>query len=173
MRSELFQPTIAGEARLLLLIDGFSAKGNSLEGRTKLAKLDFLLRYPGYLERAIAIRRPTPDIVRVPLENTDTIENRMVRYRYGPWDPAYYALLGRLIGQGLVEQVPLKGGMGYRTTDRGKALAVQLGETSAWQPITLTVKLLKRHFNVSGTNLKNFIYQNFPEVTQATWGDEL
>ena len=25
----------------------------------------------------------------------------MIRYRYGPWDPSYYAVLGSLIGHGL------------------------------------------------------------------------
>jgi len=41
MRRELFQPTVLGEARVLLLINNFSSKGSALEGRTKLAKLDF------------------------------------------------------------------------------------------------------------------------------------
>src|SRR5688572_12691214 len=94
MRSELFFPTAEGEARLLLLIDAFSHPGRSLEGRTKLAKLDFFLRYPAYFSRALLARggtRPTRavlDAARQAADEGDTIENRMVRYRYGPWDPA-------------------------------------------------------------------------------------
>src|SRR6266496_5531002 len=56
MRSDLFQPTEEGEARLLILIASLSGPTRSLEGRTKLAKLDFLLRYPTFLRRALAKR---------------------------------------------------------------------------------------------------------------------
>ena len=56
MRKDLFFPSIEGEARILILINNFSAKLNCLEGRTKLAKLDFLLRYPGYFNRALVVR---------------------------------------------------------------------------------------------------------------------
>ena len=44
-------------ARLLILIGTFSGmKGNkTVNGLTKLAKLDFLLRYPIYLERALEV----------------------------------------------------------------------------------------------------------------------
>ncbi|MFE2970175.1 hypothetical protein ACFXKC_42275 [Streptomyces sp. NPDC059340] len=34
---------------------------------------------------------------------TGAIEQGMIRYRYGPWDPAYYAPLGALTGKGLIE----------------------------------------------------------------------
>ncbi len=47
-----FVSTIDGEARLLLLIDAFSQGGSTLQGRTKLAKLDFLLRYPAFFHKA-------------------------------------------------------------------------------------------------------------------------
>jgi hypothetical protein len=41
-------------ARLLLLMAAHASdKGRSIEGLTKLAKLDFLLRYPNCLERAL------------------------------------------------------------------------------------------------------------------------
>ena len=63
MRVDSFQPSLDGEARLLLLIEAFSRRENILEGRTKLAKLDFFLRYPIYFERALQIRRPKLAIV--------------------------------------------------------------------------------------------------------------
>jgi hypothetical protein len=169
VRSELFQPTISGEARLLLLIDAFSGSDRALEGRTKLAKLDFFLRYPNFFKRALEIRasgRP----VDVPFPEEETIESRMIRFRYGPRDPAYYALLGRLIGHGLIEPVPIPRGIGYRTTERGRAKALQLSTTEAWAPVAQSARLLKRHFDLSGTTLKNFIYNNFPEVSRARWG---
>ena len=62
MRRDLFLPTPEGEGRLLLLIDMFTTPTRSLEGRTKLAKLDFLVRYPGYFRRAIALRAPELEV---------------------------------------------------------------------------------------------------------------
>lgn len=171
MNRELFQPTPAAEARLLLLINAFTKKHGSLDGRTKLAKLDFFLRYPPYFHRALAIRRPQV-IPPADLER-ETIESRMVRYRYGPWDPAYYALLGSLIGRGLIVPVPGDSGIGYRTTELGSDLAEKLGTSEAWQQVTDVTDLLVKHFNLTGNSLKNFIYENFPEVSDANWGDIL
>ncbi|HEX6369833.1 MAG TPA: hypothetical protein VF006_13020 [Longimicrobium sp.] len=177
MRRALFQPTAEGEARLLLLIAAFSVNGASLEGRTKLAKLDFLLRYPLFFARALAMRPGLTNRARTAIEQADsegpTIESRMMRYRYGPWDPAYFALLGRLVGKGLVETVSEGAGVGYRVTERGVAIAGSLADTEAWASTAERAALLKAHFDLTGNGLKNFIYDNFPEVAGASWGQTL
>lgn len=166
-----FQPSLEGEARLLLLIEAFSRGTRVLEGRTKLAKLDFLLRYPTYFARALEVRRPDlVDKIEAPQIN---VESRMVRYRFGPWDPAYFALLGRLIGQGLVQPATFSRGIGYRVTDKGRAIATAIQGEPAWAEMSNRIKLLRQHFNLSGVTLKKFIYKNFPEVTQAKWGHSL
>src|SRR6266487_3413996 len=104
MDPTLYRADIEAEARLLLLISAFTRPTHGLQGRTKLAKLDFLLRYPEFFRRALAARgRPIPD---APEPEENNIERRMVRYRYGPWDPAYFALLGSLLARGLIETVP-------------------------------------------------------------------
>src|SRR4051794_14211516 len=105
MKVDLFRPSAESEARLLLLINAFTTATRSLEGRTKLAKLDFFLRYPAFFERALGIRSAGAT-VEVAASERHNVESRMVRYRYGPWDPAYFALLGSLIGRGLVVPVP-------------------------------------------------------------------
>jgi hypothetical protein len=172
MRPEQFQPTLDGEGRLLLLIAAFSAGSRVLEGRTKLAKLDFFLRYPAFLRRAMEIRRPGlgPDPGSVVQQD---IEGAMVRYRYGPWDPSYFALLGRLMGKGLVQPVPFARGLGYRATEAGRAVAATLAEEPAWVETASRVALLNKHFDLSGTSLTKFVYDHFPEVTQASWEDPL
>ena len=166
-----FQPSLEGEARLLLLIEAFSRRTKVLEGRTKLAKLDFLLRYPAYYKRALQIRRP--DLAHAKETPKPDVESRMVRYRFGPWDPAYFALLGRLVGKGLVRPTPYARGIGYRATEKGRSVAAAFRDEPAWAETSERVELLRRHFNLSGANLKKFIYENFPEVTQATWGQSL
>ncbi len=171
MSPDSFQPSLEGEARLLLLIEEFSRGSKVLEGRTKLAKLDFFLRYPSYCVRALEIRRP--DLAREGDGPEPDVESRMVRYRFGPWDPAYYALLGRLIGKGLVQPAPFSRGIGYRVTEKGRKVAVAIQGEPAWFETAKRIKLLRQHFNLSGATLKRFIYENFPEVTQATWGRSL
>lgn len=97
----------------------------------------------------------------------------MIRYRYGPWDPSYYAILGKLISKGLVETVPSKRGLSYRTTERDNQVAQALAKEKSWLETSARIKLLKKNFDLSGTTLKNFIYQHFPEVTSASWGQNL
>ena len=156
---------------MLLLVAAFTTSKNSLEGRTKLAKLDFLLRYPQFLQRAITIQAPAAKPL--DLEEGETIETRMLRYRYGPWDPAYFAILGSLIGRGLIVPVPTATGIGYRATVNGKSLAQKIGSTEPWRDVARSVRLLKIHFDKSGTWLKNFVYQHFPEVVNSSWGQTL
>jgi len=161
-----------GQARLLLLIDAFSTAEETLQGRVKLAKLDFLLRYPSFYRRALIARGRS---VSYPAEiDEDNIEHRMVRYRYGPWDPAYYALLGALLGRGLIETVPAGRYTGLRTTPLGADLASELAAAPAWKDVAERARKLRSAFRShTGTWLKDFIYEQFPEVTQARWGQPL
>jgi hypothetical protein len=168
---DLFRPSAEGEIRLLLLIDAFSNQAGGLQGRTKLAKLDFLLRYPTFFQRALAERAPATGTAELPEDNP--IEQRMVRYRYGPWDPSYFALLGSLIGRGLIEVTPYDRGLGYKTTDLGANLAVRMRHEPSWATTANAIALLRRHFNLSGATLKRLVYEWFPEVREARWRDEL
>jgi len=168
MASSAFAPTEEGEARLLLLINAFSKGGGHLQGRVKLAKLDFLLRYPRFFERAMAAR---DRVVAVEDEPEPAIEQRMVRYRYGPWDPSYYGLLGRLIGKGLVVPVPQARYIGFRVTEAGHEVANAIAEDDAWSRTARSARNLKTEFPTqTGTWLKDFIYRTFPEVAGADWG---
>jgi hypothetical protein len=171
MRPDLFNPSGDAEARVLLLIDEFSRGSGRLEGRTKLAKLDFLLRYPSLLRRALAQRgRLVPEEL---VESAPDVEARMVRYRYGPWDPSYFAILGRLVGKQLILQVPERNGVGYKTTDKGREVAKLLRKEPAWEDMVVRLELLRRNFNLSGSSLKKLIYDAFPEVASAAWGQTL
>jgi hypothetical protein len=170
MNPQLFQPTAEGELRLLLLINAFSNQPYGMQGRTKLAKLDFLLRYPAFLRRALAARgHPYDDV----LPESNPLEQRMVRYRYGPWDPSYIALLGSLIGRGLIEVVPYPRGLGYKTTQTGATLAGVVGRTAAWASTAAAVQLLRHNFNQAGSTLKKLVYDVFPEITAARWEEPL
>lgn len=176
-----FRATPEAEARLLLLIDEFSRTPRgvprTLEGRVKLAKLDFLLRYPQHLDRILRIRGVKESILQALADqSTDDapLDARMMRYRYGPWDPAYYALLGSLLGRGLIEMLPLEGrtGFGYRTTERGADAAAALASDEIFAPVLSRLKVLKRHLDLSGTTLKSTLYL-LPEVSGTSWTEDL
>ncbi|WP_052730167.1 hypothetical protein [Sphingomonas sp. SRS2] len=73
-------------ARLLGLLRNADSVGRSkpkpVEGITKLAKLDFLLRYPIYLERALIQLGKSPDAAAVLPRERTTVETKMIRFRY-------------------------------------------------------------------------------------------
>jgi hypothetical protein len=86
-------------ARLLILIGAFEETDKpAIEGITKLAKLDFLLRYPTYFERAVQKRGGSLASTPIADYERGTVEAQMVRYRFGPWDHRlrrFLNLLGR------------------------------------------------------------------------------
>ena len=91
-------------ARLLVLLDAFAEddQGGAIEGLTKLAKLDFLLRYPVMLERALEAKGRSIQDVQLEDHERYSVESEMVRYRFGPWDHRYREFLNILVAKGLV-----------------------------------------------------------------------
>ncbi len=173
-----FRPSREAEARLLLLIDAFSRKANGvprhLEGRVKLAKLDFLLRYPRHLRRVLLAHGANPNQVAGLDPDEAPLDARMMRYRYGPWDPSYFAVLGSLIGRGLVEVTPLGGGggLGYRTSQAGADVAENIRSDESFISLADRLTLLRRYLDKSGTTLKNYLYE-LPEIADANWYEDL
>jgi hypothetical protein len=152
-------------ARLLILIGAFEeTEKPAIEGITKLAKLDFLLRYPTYFERAV--RKRGGSLASAPIADYErgTVEAQMVRYRFGPWDHRLRRFLNLLAARGLV-QISIKG----RTvlislTETGKRIAAQLGERDEYRPLASRAQVLKRRLDIGATQLMNFIYETFPEI---------
>ena len=152
--------------RLLLLLNAFAgqdAKGG-IEGLTKLAKLDFLLRYPVLLERALKARGKSIRDVKLHAHEKTSVESQMVRFRFGPWDHRYYQFLNLLVAKGLAKIVHDGRRVSTTLTDRGQAAAVKLATTSEFADIARRAHLLKAHLDLTATNLVRFIYDTFPEV---------
>src|SRR5580704_10507498 len=98
------------EARLLILLNTAAGRGSDLkavDGIMKLAKMDFLLRYPNCLQRAIQAL-PSAEIPKfvkdanIPEDQRDTVEGEMIRYRFGPWDKRYRRWLSIMVAKQLV-----------------------------------------------------------------------
>ncbi len=153
-------------ARLLVLLNAFAGSNgtDSIEGLTKLAKLDFLLRYPVMLDRALTAKgRPVRE---VQLEDYErhSVESEMVRYRFGPWDHRYRLFLNILVAKELV-LVSVEGRkVVIALTPEGRRVAHQLAEQPVFEPYARRATLLKRHFDMTATHLMQFIYATFPEV---------
>jgi len=91
--------------RILVLLSAFSGQdgGEKIEGLTKLAKLDFLLRYPEYLERALVAKHASTKKLIISNHERGTIESSMIRYRFGPWDFRYRRFLNILAAKDLIK----------------------------------------------------------------------
>ena len=165
-------------ARLLVLCLAWGARRSpglrdAIRGRTLLAKLDFFLRYPAYLRRATEIRARDLGIAeQVPTgPELDSVESRMVRYLYGPWDLLYYDTLAYLIGKGLLEARIERGVEQFTLTESGRAVARLLAREESFAPVLERAQTLRRIFSTySGSQLKSFIYAHFPEVVSRRIG---
>lgn len=153
-------------SRLLILLGVFSGpKGDdAVSGLTKLAKLDFLLRYPVMLERALEAKGRSTRDINVEWYERTSVESEMVRYRFGPWDHRYREFINMLVGKGLAV-VSVQG----RTviigpTAEGHRVACDLSKQPLFEAYQHRSVILKRHFDLTATNLMNFIYDTFPEV---------
>ena len=153
-------------ARILVLLHAFSrgSDGGPIEGLTKLAKLDFLMRYPVMLKRALEVRgRSTADVDLQEHESL-SVESRMVRYRFGPWDHRYREYLNILVAQGLAN-VSVEGRkVVIGITDLGADRAHMLATSPEFEAYAKRATSLKRGLDLSATNLMSFIYDTFPEV---------
>lgn len=160
--------------RVLILLEAMTRRRASLEGLTKLAKLDFLLRYPSFLERLLerdGLEWP-PGAGPTDIER-DAVESRMVRYRYGPWDDLYYPIVGGLVSRDLVEVDRRGNRVSMRLTERGRQAARLAREGAPWAAIGARCDLLAQHFDLTGNQLKSRIYDELPEVVDRPYRSQI
>jgi hypothetical protein len=155
-------------ARLLFLLKYAGGKNDRIEGRTRIAKLDFFVRYPVYLQKA-AMKEGIP----TDIDPGIRAESRMIRYRYGPWDDRYYNVFALLVARGLVSIYPSKKGDVFELTERGRH-ALEEMEGPDFAEVVQRCKLVHALFGKkSGTQIKDYIYENFPEVVALSIGKEI
>lgn len=154
-------------ARLLLLLK-HSGIGNKIDGLTKLAKLDFFVRYPQFFE---AVCRKIGKPVQAPKRD---VESSMVRFHYGPWDKRYYHLLSYLEAKGLLAVESDGNKFVFRLTPGGKQVADSLDQSGNFTDLTAQMKAVKEVFGKrSGSTLRDLIYQTFEEEVASRPLDEV
>ncbi len=157
---------------LMLAIDGGDAQ--PLDGITKLAKLDFLLRYPNCLERAlVAVKRAVEEAEIQTYERT-TIESKMIRFKYGPWDNRYRRWMGLLIARGLIKVDLDKRTIKLSLTEKGREVAMLFSQDPAYNDLKLRSQIVKEAFGkMTSSKIRDFIYKTFPELADMKWGEEI
>ena len=148
-----------------------------VEGRTLLAKLDFFLRYPMFLRRAATIlKKPVSAGSAIEDQQADTgsVESRTIRYLYGPWDHIYYLVLAYFIGKDLINVGWIRRTEVFRLTDRGTQAATELATADEYSDLaTRAADVYRLFYNYSGTGLKEFIYNYFPDVVSKEIGETI
>lgn len=162
--------------RLLVLLAAFD-RGDSgrpaVEGITKLAKLDFLLRYPTYFEKAMLARNVSPRRITIEDYERKTVEAQMVRYRFGPWDHRYRRFLNILAAKGLVRIETSGRTILLSLTEKGKAQAARVAEDEAYAPLRVRARLLRDSIDIGATDIMNFIYKTFPEIATLSYDEAI
>lgn len=145
-------------ARILLLLHLCGVK-NRVVGLTKLAKLDFFVRYPEFFQRAARhLETPADQVV------VAAVESAMVRHHYGPWDARYYQILAFLEGRELIVVERVDRAFIFSLTEAGFGLAKRLAGEPAYQNICMHMKAVKKLLgNKTGDYLKNLVYKLFDE----------
>lgn len=149
-------------ARLLLLLEFCGANGH-IDGLTKLAKLDFFVRYPDFFNRVSSF------IGQTTRSSTEHIESKMIRYRYGPWDKRYYDILSYLRSKDLILVLKSRNGaFRFQLTETGKKIASEIGGQTEFTLLIEQMNNVKKTLGTkSGSALKKLIYEVFQdEVTQ-------
>lgn len=164
-------------SRLLLLMaatSGNRVKNKPMEGLTKLAKLDFLLRYPNCLERALVAASRKPEEAKVQEFERTTIESKMIRFRYGPWDHRYRRWVSLMAARGLVTVGVQGKTVNIWLTPEGHDIAAVIADNEPHHTLAERAKLVTTRFgSKSGSGLKDFVYETFPEITNMKWGEEI
>jgi hypothetical protein len=149
-------------ARLMLLIFVCGVKSRrdksiKIEGLTKLAKLDFFLRYPEFFQRVARHLNKT-----VASGSESKVESKMIRFHYGPWDERYYQVLPFLEARGLLKINREKSTYNFCLTETGTDVSRTLLANEAFKDLAKNleeVKAVLAGFN--GTKLKNLVYDLF------------
>lgn len=165
-------PYHATRLLLLMLLAGKPQNKPKIEGRIKLVKLDFFVRYPQFLEKAVHILSANKYLEKIEhvLEKGPTVESHMIRYKYGPWDRRYYMVLAYLSGKALIDIQSKDGVDIYSLTDNGYWLVDDLIKLPEFETIIECCQIVGNLFgSQSGGQIKDFIYRHYPEVVRTPY----
>ena len=159
------------QLRVLLLVTSVAeepAHNRKLDGLTKLAKLDFFVRYPALA--TVVLDELGPDgrmhLTEEDLLSPTTVQDPMTRYKYGPWDDRYYPVIGALVARDLLKYgTGQRGSVSLLPTPAGKALAADLAEDAIWRDLAdRCAAVAEASRGMTGNALKELIYERLADL---------
>lgn len=164
-------------ARILLLVGRCgSVPGPYIDGRTKLAKLDFFVRYPAFLQRAQEnLQLSNRSVQPYSAKNRQEVEAPMIRYRYGPWDHRYRQFLAFLEARNLLTVTRTHRPERVKLTAAGRRAVDKLSQRLEFSVIVDRCDAMQGNLaEMSGTELKDLVYAIFPkEVGERGMQEEI
>ena len=153
----------------LLLLFKVCGTANRIDGLTKMAKLDFFIRYPVFF---VEVSRYLGDKKAV-VPRSPVVESSMVRFHYGPWDQRYYHILSYLEAKGLLAVQREGNTFQFALTRLGQETASKAMKLPAFAEMVEHMKQVKRTLGgKSGTALKSLVYEVFgKEVADRPLGE--
>lgn len=153
-------------ARLILLLKLCGTSGR-IEGLTKLAKLDFFVRYPSFFQRIADYMKRSTSV------NADEVDSEMVRHHYGPWDKRYYSVLPYLESRRLITISKESKAFTFTLTQEGVSAAKRLEKLVEFNEQASRMREVKRLLgSKSGSALKDLVYKVFEqEVANKSLGE--
>jgi hypothetical protein len=160
------------QLRVLLLVNAVSSTpGHSrkLDGLTKLAKLDFLVRYPALATRVLDDVDPVDTRLHIgpdDIANPTEVDDPMVRYKFGPWDDRYYPVIGALVSRGLVRYATGgRGSVALRPTPEGQRVAREVAQSDIWAEVADRCEAVAHYSaGLSGSALKKRVYARLADL---------
>ncbi len=152
--------------RLLLLLRKCGTR-NRVDGLTKLAKLDFLIRYPTFFSRLAA------HLQNHVVAATAGVESTMIRHHYGPWDKRYYKVLPFLESRRLITVSKRGASYFFELTENGKKIADAVAKRPEFADQMEQMRRVKELVGKkTGTALKKLFYEVFDaEIAQKRLGE--
>ena len=160
------------QARVLLLVNAVAANPKhqrKLDGLTKLAKLDFLVRYPALAPQVLdALDEMDARLHLTAVERADPtdVEAPMTRYKYGPWDDRYYPVVGALVARGLLRYARgRRGSVALVPTEEGRHLAREIASEPVWRNVwDRCAAVADASAGMTGNALKALIYERLAQL---------
>ena len=151
----------------MLLLVKLCGTDERIDGLTKMAKLDFFVRYPQFFVTACATLGKNPGQV------PESIESSMVRYHYGPWDRRYYHVVAYLESRELLKVEKTGKAFSLVLTPLGQQTADKLASEPSFGQLTGQMKKVKLVLGkMTGSRLKSLVYRVFDkEVAERQIGE--
>lgn len=162
--------------RLLILVNTFTNKTKTvgIDGITKLAVFEFLLKYPYSLQRMVEFEQmqnnkiEKPKIVQFDAYEKESIEANMMALNFAPWSYKYRNEISILSAKNLISISTINKKVNIYITENGANVVNTLLKYQFCKDLENRSKIIKALFKCkSTTKLLDRIYQVFPEILES------